>query len=522
MQPGLSARPFHLVLIVLASILLWPVVRSQPIPEASQTTALLGSSSRTIPHDHIDSNSNSILISARAIRDPSFLPAQIGGIVGAYGISLVLVAISLLALAKRRREHLESDEEVLFAFPQPWKKALLQAEQDSNGSDRDAPKLPHILTPTTVHIPGQTQVVPHSPVAPAQPAPGRDPIVDQTVVAADKAMAQQQLEDMYRHVMEHEDAKERGLVLDTTPIIPGSAQQQQQQMPGGAGTTEKASGKFFRKVKHKPSSLELDAAKEDRSQSKASAMFSALLSPKKKPVRGINISSPILTPMTASFPSHFESQEMSTMAPRHYAPVNPPPASSGAFNFGPGIARADTGPDASPASVQTIDERIGLALERRSRSTLHAPSEMDPGSAVSETSQMPLIGLPSSPKIGGRFPALPSSPKPGATFRRPSAPSAVRTNGTLPLRAYEEANGVPSAIGHTTKQTVFERQGPLSPGGGRTPLTANPVPYTPYQPYTPCIPMTPSLVTKEDRKRMRRMVPKTPTLAMVESSEEMW
>jgi hypothetical protein len=36
------------------------------------------------------------------------------------------------------------------------------------------------------------------------------------------------------------------------------------------------------------------------------------------------------------------------------------------------------------------------------------------------------------------------------------------------------------------------------------------------------MPMTPSLVTKEERKRMRKMVPKTPTLEMVRSDEDIW
>jgi hypothetical protein len=34
--------------------------------------------------------------------------------------------------------------------------------------------------------------------------------------------------------------------------------------------------------------------------------------------------------------------------------------------------------------------------------------------------------------------------------------------------------------------------------------------------------MTPSLVTKEDRKRMRRMEPKTPTVEMVMSADDIW
>lgn len=146
-------------------------------------------------------------------------------------------------------------------------------------------------------------------------------------------------------------------------------------------------------------------------------------------------------------------------------------------------------------------------------------SEADPSSASSET---PLIGLPASPKSSvTRFPTLPSSPKPNATtFQQKKSPvSAMRAGGTLPLRAYEPA--VSSTTSQTaTKQTVFERTGPLSPLSARTPGTA--VPYSPYQPFTPCMPMTPSLVTKADRKRMRKLEPKTPTMELVQDNNEVW
>lgn len=221
---------------------------------------------------------------------------------------------------------------------------------------------------------------------------------------------------------------------------------------------------------------------------------------------------------------------MGSIAPRHYAPPPPPPpVPSDQGSVGVARTRASAAQDVSPQSVQSIDERIGAQLDARQnggggggggRAVSQAITEPDPESAVSDHSQVPLVGLPSSPKPGATFPSLPSSPKPGATFQRANAPSAVRTGGALPLRAYEPALTSPSATTQTTKQTVFERKGPLSPMGARTPGTA--VPYSPYQPYTPCIPVTPSLVTKEDRKRMRKMVPKTPTLEMVRSADDIW
>lgn len=219
------------------------------------------------------------------------------------------------------------------------------------------------------------------------------------------------------------------------------------------------------------------------------------------------------------------------MAPRQYAPPPPPPIPTDQVPFGAVRTAPITPPDNSPQSVQSIDERLEEQLpppppkdnkNGHNRQVSLAPTEGDPQSATSEHSMSPLtVGLPQSPKPGARFPALPASPKPGQTFSRANAPSAVRTGGTLPLRAYENALNSPSVSSQTTQQTVFERRGPLSPSGAMTPYTAG-VPYSPYQPFTPCVPMTPSLVTREDRRRMKRLVPKTPTVEMVKAAEDIW
>ena len=59
-------------------------------------------------------------LSAEAPREPSYLPAQIGGIAGAYALSLVIVASILLLLAKRRREHLAAGEQDPSQIPYPY------------------------------------------------------------------------------------------------------------------------------------------------------------------------------------------------------------------------------------------------------------------------------------------------------------------------------------------------------------------------------------------------------------------
>jgi hypothetical protein len=458
--------------------------------------------------------------SAGALRDPKYLPAEIGGIVAAYGVSLVLVAITLLSLAKKRREHIQAGNEELDYAQEP--KQLYGAESPSvpfhpqHLDHSQAPLrrsgVPNFSYPSPLNTQFDDITAPQAPYIYPSPissvgAPGVDPSVDQSVVAADREMAQNQLEDMYKHVMEHEEAKQRGIILDA----PVYATQQRQ------SASDKS---VLKKEKYKPANLNLGGDYQGKTQSKTSSFFSALRSPRKKAIKGVNISSPIMTPQSATFP-RAESQEMSAIPRREYAPPPPPPIPTDQIPFGAQVRNsgAPPTPNMSPESTQSIDERINSQLGPSGTSNA-ARYEADPESA---TSQTPLVGLPSSPKPGATFPSLPSSPKPGATFQRPNAPSAVRTGGNLPLRAYEPALSSPSVMAFTTKQTVFERRGgPLSPMTGRTPMTAGAVPYSPYQPYTPVVPMTPSLVTKEDRRRMKRMVPKTPTTEMVKSSEDVW
>ncbi|KAI2468197.1 hypothetical protein F4781DRAFT_422816 [Annulohypoxylon bovei var. microspora] len=463
-------------------------------------------------------------LSAGALRNTAYLPAQIGGIVGSYALSLVVVAAVLLILAKKRREHLSAGEEDLdgqypysFAFLPPQ---LAGAQDPQYGLDPPKSPVknfsyPTPPTPLTATGPTSPYIVPSLY---STSTLGVNPLVDPRVVAADREMAQQQLEEMYRLVMEQEAAKEAGVALDQPPA-PLSSQQQ----PPKQG--------ILKRGKNKPANLDLQAG-ADKPQSRASSILSAFKSPRKKNVKGISISSPIMTPMSGTFPRH-EEEEMSAIPPRHYAPASPPPIPTDQIPY----ARASrqhasmapiTPPDISPESTQSIDERLG---HMRNNSQYTDPDPVSAVSAISDRSTAPLVGLPSSPKPGvNRFPSLPASPKPGATFptsprleqsfSRPNAPSAVRTGGTLPLRAYEPALSSPSV--QTTKQTTFERATPLSPSGLRTPWTGAPVPYTPYQPFSPVVPITPSLVTKADRKRMKQLQPKTPTMEMVRSDDDMW
>lgn len=509
---------------------------------ASQSLVLASTVAEDLHRNYFDlppSPEDSPPFSRGALRDPKYLPIQIAAIVSAYAFSVIVVALTLLALSRKRREHLTAPEECNFGLDEFYEIQFASANPEAFPIEKFSG--PQLTVPNfSLKSPAKSEFSPVDPfdqaISPASTgAPGIDYHIDQSLVAQERVMSQQQLEQMYKHVMQHDAAKEQGIVLPT-PSYP---------VPGrlSTATDARSSTMTSRKEKNKPASLNLSPSADVKPASKTASFLSALRSPKKKNVKALQISSPIMTPKTSTFPFNDEQDYGYPLSPRYY---NPSVRSSDRGSLAEshhshhsqavGVAVPMT-PDMSPESVQSIDERLGGQLPypqiHVDESASRTPTEYEPPSATSQHSQAELVGLPSSPKPGATFGALPSSPKPGATFaplplspqpgatfRRPNAPSAVRTGGTLPLRAYEPALASPNTIAQTTKQTVFERRGPLSPGGG--PLTANAVPYSPYQPFTPCMPITPSLVTKEDRKRMKRMVPKTPTLQMVKRDEDIW
>ncbi|EGS19637.1 uncharacterized protein CTHT_0041160 [Thermochaetoides thermophila DSM 1495] len=527
-------------------------------------------------------------LSRNAIRDPAYLPAQIGGIVGAYAFSLLLVACLLLALSKSRREHLRNrdnpPENPVIAFnpfPQPF---LLQSEEEYQRElekfqteqaqlelleqqieqskkltlQTDLPRnfsFPSNVPPLS---PSKSGFL-HPPLSPTRSlvtstsptstilAAGIDLSVDQSVVHRDRAMAQQQLEEMYKHVLEFEQAKLEGREY-TVPI------------PTPAKT---------KKEKNKPSSLNL--SRDEKGHSRGSSILSFLKSPRKNKTSmgSLNISSPIMTPMSGTFPRH-EEQEMNPMPPRHYyappafptVPAEPPRRPSAAGASSAAASQHIPTPDDSPVSDQSIDARLeaaniqaresretretqdahplrratpGLAAEHsREQSVASTPADHEPVSAVSERSTTGLLAASVSPTWSADLPAS-APPSSNASnngdsraegSKSSSKPTAVREGGMLPLRAYEPSAASPTAPSYATKQTVFTRTGPLSPGllSGvpRTPWTGAPVPYTPYQPFSPVVPITPTVVTRADRKRMKKLEPKTPTVEMVKSQEEIW
>ncbi|KAL2062807.1 hypothetical protein VTL71DRAFT_5879 [Oculimacula yallundae] len=444
-------------------------------------------------------------LSAHATRDKSLLPVQIGAILGSYLFCVCVVGIALLVIGRRLRIQIQKSaraldiEMVETTFP---KTAAFEPSPVSPGAPGGGSR--NFSWPSPDNDTKNPYVFPATNRSPTTPNGLADPYVDTRIVEADREMLSRDLEDIYAHVMEQEDAKAKGVVLKEMPLPPQL--QRIGPVPMGPPRTESPPKKI---EKSRPSTLTLDEGKT-KSHSRASSLISSLKSPRRKGIRGMQISSPILTPLSATFPKSAASDE-EPLTPRYYTPPPPPPVPKDQIPY---THSRDT---SNASATRSLAEQ----LSPYRNGPRHAPNPSqtsvqtqnsyhggDPSSATSTTSQTPLFL---------------SAPKP-RNLQISQPPSNNSSSRALPFRSFEPALQSPSFV-PTTKTTVLERHikpnGPHT-GGLKTPWSAGAVPYSPYQPFSPMIPVTPRLVTKEERKQKKKEEGRTPVLEMIKSEDDMW
>ncbi|RDL41730.1 Uncharacterized protein BP5553_01709 [Venustampulla echinocandica] len=438
-------------------------------------------------------------LSAGALRDKSLLPVEIGAIVGAYLFSLCVVGLALILISRKLRRRLElaistKSADVEMIQPQP-KPSAIYPSPISPCSPRN------FSYPSPVKTEQNPYVFPNSNISPITP-PGTDIFVDHRIVEADRDMAQQDLEDIYAHVMAQEEAKAAGLNPKEMPPpapIPTLGPQRQ----NSPKKNEKA----------RPANINIDDNKSTKSR--ASSIMSILKSPRKKSVRSMQISSPMLTPASATFPRDNTASDEEPLSPRYYKPPPPPPVPANQVRYAHSRDTSNITPTSPTRSIAEQLAPYGPGSQQHrpnpSQNSFQSVQE-DPASATSTNSQTPL------------YPTRKQSPHPNPTGSNPTASNNGSTR-TLPFRQFEPSLKSPS-FRPATKTTVLERKpasntGPLT-GGLKTPWSAGAVPYSPYQPFTPMMPITPRLVTKEDRKAMKKAEKRAPVTEMVRSDDEIW
>ncbi|KFY24146.1 hypothetical protein V493_05399 [Pseudogymnoascus sp. VKM F-4281 (FW-2241)] len=419
-------------------------------------------------------------LSAGALRDKAFLPAEIGGIVGAYVFVVAVLLLGLFFAGRRLRKAAElarhNDVE------------MLGGHMINPAAYYPSPISPTTPTSTFRHAPWPAVEKIQNPyVFPSQNcspiSPGSNPGVDSRIIEADRELLNRGLEDIYAHVMEQEEAKAAGLNVADMPAptpLPSVSPQRQ----------STASSKRLEKIKP------ADLSSTEKTHSRTSSLISSLKSPRRKGIRGMKISSPMATPISTTFPATYASDE-EPLSPRRYQPPPPPP---------PPVPEGQLPyhyHSRNNSSVQTTD-----------------PSPISPARSIAENLASAPMGPPPNNRSVATHRPL-NLAIPGATAVNPPSASSSATR-QLPFRAFDPPPGLSSpSFSHSTKTTVLERTTPLSPGI-KTPWSAGAAPYSPYQPFTPLVPITPRLITREDRKAMKKMEPKSPVIEMVKDKDDLW
>ena len=494
-------------------------------------------------------------LSKGASRDKALLPFQIAGIVGAYILSVFVVGLGILIIAKttrkqffrltKRARDIELAEAQLYqAYGGYTGDGQIVLDHRSSqlqrySSVKDIPNFSHpspnrqsfksedcIIDPSlaNIHTTGYSLG--------GQSVTSLSPREDNIVWRADREKMDRNLEDIYAHVMAQEEAKEQGLDVKSLPkVAPGGTPISPMSSPRWSGQAKPEEPLLPpAKGKKKPQQLNLDekAQKNVKSPSKTATFMHALKSP----------FSALKTPKTAT-PHSATAPEIEPVSPRHYitGPLLPTnPSSHNRMISNPSIAEqlssTNTSPDesyppnnfpSSPTSVQSLR----VSLRDRDNAT---PRQGNPSSQPTDipsarnnfhqrlTPPMSpttiMASKPTSAVLPGvqtlhSIPTPISSPsvshytKPPSAHTNPHAHtnnSASNPTGALPFRAYDTTLSSTTSPTTTTtfatpatKTTVLERTEALSPSGPKT----GGLPRTPWTagavPYSPYMPNTPMM-----------------------------
>ena len=467
-------------------------------------------------------------LSAGASRNKALLPAQISGIIGAYLLSLLVVAVGIFLARRAVRQRIDlayknRDIELLDnglvgansvfgtglqdnspVSPLAVRTNFSWPVQEKSPQERSAEEQPW-SGPTPYIYPPVSPRSATSPYSHKSTPSFNDPNVDTRIVQRDQRLMDRDLEDIYAHVMEQEDAKAAGMSVEN---LPPPVQLRTPPPP----TLQRIGSPPKKIEKQRPSNIVVpDDGKPSRS-SRASSIISSIISPRKSSFKKeMQISSPLQSPREAYNSQRGTAEEREPLSPRYYAPPPPPPVPKDQAPFQP--PPRQNSQNSAVSQTRTIAEQL-------------EPYGPGAQSAFPQSTSSPVSF---ASHITG--PSLPSSPRPHQSHfppstYSPSPSSAASSTKQLPFRQFEPALTSPSyaSFQQSTKTTVFERKTPdlsrgpatggLRTGGG--PWSPGAVPYSPYQPFSPMIPITPRLVTKEDRKMMKKQEKK---LGIVQSPE---
>ena len=460
-------------------------------------------------------------IQASALRDKSFLPAQIAAIVAAYVFSVVVIGSSLLFVGRRlRRAAQASPRSLSMEMMKPLQtnvpitsKVFDQTATPSSAGDMKR-FWPSPSKGSKIGEGGGSIRKGHK----RQPSESQASVItfDESVIEDDKEKNEREMERLYAAVLEDEEERSRSNSKINLPMQQQRqepSQQQQQQQPirlpelqhlqgvaqpmgpprAGTRTPQRTLSKSPR-TSTKPPPIAIHSHNSSRS---------SLASVKKYGVRGLPISPPMGSPGLA--PDYDDGYgESEPLSPRHYVDPGPAPPTPDDYHF--------------DRQRQTPSESDRLSP----RNARFPMTSIRKGSSIPQSPTVQTIH-----EVDSRPQLLSRDSQRSFSSRNPRA-QASNQSGPLPLRQdYQSQHNIDRAmLSPGIKNTVLESRPAGKQQSLRTPGTGVPMtPYSPYMPRTPLTPMTPSrLVSRGERKRKEKEEGRrVPTIEdAVEEEADMW
>ena len=467
-------------------------------------------------------------ISASAIRDPSYLPAQISSIVGAYVFSLLVIGSAILFVGRRlRRAAQASPQSLAMEMMKPIKTDIPKAFDPSPISPAKSATLyghtPESNVDMRINWPSPNNKNArnsgwgsihkgHKKQAPSI----QSSVVtfDESVIEDDRERNEREMERLYAAVMDHDEKKSASAVN-----LPDGSHPQSQNPPELQHLRSPKQGPFnpvsppprsdtksparahtkSPRTSSRPTPLSLHSRNSSRS---SFGSFS-----KKRGARNLVISPPMGSPDL--IPDYNDGYgETEPLSPRIYDDPGPPPPTppqQKAVKPREGMLSASR---LSPQNARFPDQSLRAPRVPAFPGVQPIP-ESDRPIAISHDgsenlSQRDLTKPKRTPApLALRTQALTNSSSRRSPLPQNQSQSTLQS-APLPLRQPHPTNYNSDRPPSMIKATVLERKAPAC--GLRTPAIGVPqTPYSPYMPFTPLTPMTPSrLVTREERKRKEK------------------
>ncbi|KAF2089514.1 hypothetical protein K490DRAFT_55108 [Saccharata proteae CBS 121410] len=466
-----------------------------------------------------------------ALRDKSYLPAQICGIIGAYICCVLVIGGLLLTVGRRMRRASQNRRVDLVKPDQANGFEMTPVSPSSTVRSRWWPQSPNKIK----HAWKKSQSSVTNPdESPVSPDVGSVASFDQSVIKNDQEQRQREMERLYAAVMEHDDAKggskvvysaadeldasndeitpqqqqtpdstpqkkseRRPLRLNTAATLPVPAAEPQLATPISPKTPRGQIRPLYppesplaavRRSQYAPPPPPKDNLSSQRpasphgilARNHTPSIGSSHSGPRnRRSIRNLRISAPM-----QRYPGEFDDDDARTpLTPRYYG--NPPPPPSPPSQ----ATTPATGDSLGPFRYEGLDvpQPLPRTSPQRTNSNHH------------RRGTPPSLDLPGGAALNPGITLQPPQQQQQQPQQQGSFKSAASSTSTLPLRSLHDNY---AASPGPTKTTFLERKPkPLKDPLGRlrSPMTAG-TPYSPYMPFTPITPVTPHLVTRKERK----------------------